>query len=428
MLRVEDTDTERSKPEFEEDLKTGLQWLGLQWDEFYKQSERTQIYEEYLRKLLDENKLYYCFCSKEDLEAEKQAMIVAGVPPKYSGRCSSLSKEEIGEKMAKNSPHVLRFRVIPKIITVKDMIRGSVKFDTELMGDLIVAKDLNQPLYNFTVVVDDAVMNITHVIRGEDHLSNTPKQILIAEALGFVSPEFAHLPMILNPDRSKMSKRFSDTSLTDYINQGYLKEAVVNFLAYLGWHPKKDKEVITIDELIKEFDLKRIQKGGAVFNSERLDWLNSHYLGKLTNQEFTDLAKKFLPEEWKLTETIVVSIRARTKKIADLRELVDFYFELPSYEAELLRWKEMELGRVTHNLQEAKNTLIKVTDDDFKVLKLEPILNSVIDQTKRGEFFWPLRVALSGKKTSPSPFEIMEALGKDESLRRIDIALNKCGK
>jgi len=428
VLRVEDTDIERSKPEFEEDLKMGLQWLGFQWDEFYRQSERTEIYEKYLRKLLEENKLYYCFCSKEDLEAEKQAMIVAGIPPKYSGRCSNLNKEEVEEKMAKNSQHVLRFRVIPKIITVKDMIRGSVKFDTGLMGDLIVAKDLNQPLYNFTVVVDDALMDITHVIRGEDHLSNTPKQILIAEALGFASPEFAHLPMILNPDRSKMSKRFSDTSLADYINQGYVKEAVVNFLAYLGWHPKEDKEVMKIDELIKEFDLKRIQKGGAVFNSERLDWLNNYYLSKLTNKEFINLAEKFLPSNWKLTETIVSSVRARTKKIADIRELVDFYFEFPDYDVELLKWKEMKKDQVIDNLNKAKDILMNMTDDDFNALKLETLLNSVINQDKRGEFFWPLRVALSGKKTSPGPFEIMEALGKEESLKRLNIAIDKCGK
>lgn len=428
VLRVEDTDTERSKPEFEEDLKNGLQWLGFEWDEFYRQSERTEIYGEYLRKLLVENKLYYCFCSKEDLEAEKQAMIVAGIPPKYSGRCSALSKEEVEDKIAKNSPHVLRFRIIPKIITVKDMIRGLVKFDTGLMGDLIVAKDLNQPLYNFTVVVDDAVMNITHVIRGEDHLSNTPKQILISEALGFASPEFAHLPMILNPDRSKMSKRFSDTSLTDYINQGYVKEAVVNFLAYLGWHPKEDKEVMTIGELIDEFDLKRIQKGGAIFNSERLDWLNNYYLSKLTNREFMELSKKFLPSDWKLTESIVSSVRSRTKKITDLRELVDFYFEFPDYDAELLQWKEMKKDQVINNLNKEIGILMGLADDDFNAVKLETALNSVIDQDKRGEFFWPLRVSLSGKKTSPGPFEIMEALGKVESLKRLNIALNKCGK
>ncbi len=428
VLRVEDTDTERSKPEFEEDLKIGLQWLGLEWDEFYKQSERTQIYEKYLRKLLDENKIYYCFCSKEDLEAERQAMIVAGFPPKYSGRCSQLSKEEVDEKMEKSSTHVLRFRVVPKIITVKDMIRGSVKFDTELMGDLIVAKDLNQPLYNFTVVVDDATMNITHVIRGEDHLSNTPKQILISEALGLTSPEFAHLPMILNPDRSKMSKRFSDTSLTDYINQGYLKEAVVNFLAYLGWHPKEDKEIMTIDELVAEFDLKRTQKGGAVFNSEKLDWLNSYYISKLTNQEFIDFAKKFLPYDWELTEAIVASVRARTKKITDLRELVDFYFELSNYASELLRWKEMGFAEVAENLRKAKDVATNIPEDDFKTQKLEEALNIIVNQDKRGELFWPLRVALSGKKISPGPFEVMEALGKEESLRRIDSALDKCEK
>ena len=281
ILRVEDTDKERSKPEHEEDIKMGLEWLGFTWDEFYKQSERTEIYEKYLRELLDKNKLYYCFCSKEDLEAERQAMMSQGIQPKYSGKCSALESDEVEKRLSNREDHVLRFRVPNDTISVKDVIRGMVKFDTTLMGDIIIAKDLNNPLYNFTVVVDDALMKITDVIRGEDHLSNTPKQVLIAEALGFESPRFAHLPIILNPDRSKMSKRFSDTALSDYINQGYLNQAMVNFLAYLGWHPKEDKEIMNIDELVKEFDLGRVQKGGAVFNAEKLEWLNSYYVSHL---------------------------------------------------------------------------------------------------------------------------------------------------
>jgi len=307
-----------------------------------------------------------------------------------------------------------------------------VKFDTTLMGDIIIAKDLNNPLYNFTVVVDDALMEITDVIRGEDHLSNTPKQVLIAEALGFESPRFAHLPIILNPDRSKMSKRFSDTALSDYINQGYLNQAMVNFLAYLGWHPKEDKEIMNIDELVKEFDLGRVQKGGAVFNAEKLEWLNSYYVSHLEDVELIKAASKFVPKEWILTKEIIASVKNRLKKLNEIRELVDFYFELPDYDKELLKWKEMSFEDVVSNLQAVAEVLeggsvMALTQTKYEGTKVfESALAGLAEKNGKGEIYWPLRVALSGKKASPGPLEIMEALGKEESLERIKSAIKKC--
>jgi len=426
ILRIEDTDKERSKPEFEEDIKMGLGWLDLKWDEFYRQSDRVPIYREYLEKLLAEGKLYHCFCSKEDLESERQAMLSQGIPPKYSGRCGGLSKEQVKSKLDAGAPYVLRFRVPGSLLSVKDIIRGTVKFDTSLIGDMIIARDLDQPLYNFTVVVDDALMEVSHVIRGEEHLSNTPKQVLIAEALGFELPQFAHLPMILNPDRSKMSKRFGDTAFKEYVSGGYLKEALINFIAYLGWHPKEDKEVMTIDELVKEFDLKRAQKGGAVFNVEKLDWLNSYYLSRLDADKFIEEAERFVPPSWKLTPAVVASVKNRIKKMNELKDLVSFYFELPDYDSDLLVWKNMEISEVKESLEKSLGFVSGLPEGGFKSKFLEDNMNALVGSGDRGKLFWPLRVALSGQKASPGPFEIMEALGKEESVKRIKKAIEKC--
>ncbi len=427
ILRIEDTDKERSRPEFEENIKSGLKWLGLNWDEFYKQSERIDIYKKYLEQLLQENKAYYCFCSKEDLEAEKQALMSQGIQPKYSGKCGNLRKDEIKERLERKDSYVLRFRVQNTILSIKDIIRGTVKFDTSLIGDLIIARNLDEPLYNFAVVVDDALMEITHVIRGEEHLSNTPRQVLIAQALGFTSPQFAHLPLILNPDRSKMSKRFSDTALKDYISSGYLKEAMINFLGYLGWHPREDKEIMSLEELANEFDLGRVQKGGAIFNPEKLNWLNGYYLNKLDISEFIEIAKQFIPSHWHLTEPIVASVKGRIKKFSEFKELVDFYFELPNYDKELLKWKDLELVKIVDSLKKTLLFIENTEPDEFSAEHLEEGLNNLTESGKRGELFWPVRVALSGKSASPGPGEIMEALGKEETLKKIKFAIEKCG-
>lgn len=427
VLRIEDTDKKRSKPEFEEDIKNGLSWLGLTWDEFVRQSDRTKVYREYLEKLLEEKKVYYCFCTAEELEDERQIMLTQGLAPKYSGKCRSLTDSDVKERLDRGEGHILRFKVGDTNIQFKDMIRGDISFDTSLMGDMAVARDLDRPLYNFAVVVDDALGGITHVIRGEDLLSSTPLQILIMKALGFDVPKFAHLPMILNPDRSKMSKRFADTALTDYIKDGYLKEAMVNFLAFLGWHPKGDKEVMGINEIIEEFDIERVQKGGAVFNIDKLNWLNSNYVREVDVSVFVEMAKEYLPKSWELTPAMAVSVRGRVDKLSEVKDLVDFYFELPEYGADLLRWRKESMQDAAVHLREGLEFMKKVSEDKFTREFLEKEILDKLPKESRGSTLWPMRVALSGKSASPGPFEIMEALGKQESERRVSEAIKKTG-
>lgn len=427
ILRIEDTDKKRSKEEFEENIISGLKWLGIEWDEFYKQSENVDTHKEYLEKLLKEGWAYYCFCSKEDLEADRQEMLAEGVAPKYSGRCRRLKEVEVRERLENGEGHAIRFKVGDGKISFKDLIRGEVSFDTALIGDFVIARDIEDPLYHFAVVVDDALTKITHVIRGEDHISNTPRQIMIMKALGFDIPEYAHLPIILNPDRSKMSKRFSDTALSDYIENGFLSEAMVNFLAYLGWHPKEDKEIMSLDEIVQEFSLDRVQKGGAVFNVEKLEWLNNAYIKEMSVEEFLERVRPFLPKDWDLNEKMVGSVQGRVERLSDAKELLEFYFELPEYEEKDLAWKDTRMVDVTEHLQGSLETIEEIPEKKFEEKYLEETFLAKIDKKKRGEVLWPLRFALSGQKASPSPFEIMEALGKEESVRRVKLGLNKIG-
>ena len=425
ILRIEDTDFERSKEEFTQNIIAGLSWLGLSWDEFYKQSERISIYRGYLENLIEEGKAYPCFCSKEDLEAERQAMLSQGLAPKYSGKCRAIPKEEAAKKVEAGDSYVIRFKTPETEVSFKDLIHGTIKFETAPIGDFVIARNFDQPLYQFAVVVDDMLMKINHVIRGDDHISNTPKQILIAKALGAEIPHFAHIPMILNPDRSKMSKRFADTSLQDYIDKGYLNEAIVNFLALLGWHPQDDQEVMSMEEIIKKFDIARVQKGGAVFNSEKLDWFNTYYLSHLPDEKLLEEAKKFLPSEWNVNSKMLDSVKTRTKNLSELKEALAFYFELPEYPKDLLRWKEETNERVAENLRETLKLLEDTEDDLFTEKALEAKIMFMLGEKSRGEWLWPLRVSLSGQKNSPGPFEMMGALGKAESVRRVQAGIRE---
>ncbi len=459
ILRIEDTDVERSSPEYEKDILEGIKWLGLDWDEGpggqvpyigdygpYRQSERLDIYEKYLKQLLDENKAYYCFCSKEQLESDRQAMLAQGLAPKYSGRCRSLDEKESEKRIANNEPAVIRFKIPETEIEFNDLVRGRVKFDSSLIGDIVIARNLKSPLYNFSSVIDDFEMKINYVIRGEEHLSNTPKQILIQKALGFETPEYAHLPLILTPSRAKLSKRFLESSLNDYKNQGYLAEAVINFLALLGWHPKDDREILSVEDLISEFSLKRVQKAGAVFNVEKLDWLNGQYIKKMSAADLTKRIKNFVPPEWSTKERKELLVRAvsiekeRVKQLNDFKELADFFFELPDYEVDLLAWPrpvpapsseegtekaQVDKEKILANLKLLIEEINKAFKADFNEESLEKLITPLTEVWGRGELLWPLRVALSGKEASPGPFEIMEVLGKEETLRRLDIAMQK---
>ncbi len=426
ILRIEDTDTQRSELRYEEDIKKSLSWLGLSWDELYRQSERLERYEFYLKMLLEKKYAYYCFCSEKDLEDEYEAQLSQGITPKYSGKCLSLSDSEVKDRLGKERA-VIRFKMPEKEVSFHDLIRGKVTFDTRLIGDIIIAKGLNEPLYNFANVVDDFEMDITHVVRGEEHISNTPRQIMLQEALGFSALTYAHLPLILGPNKKKLSKRDLAKSIGDYRTEGYIPEAMINFLVLLGWHPKKDREVLEVKEMIEEFSFERVQKAGGIFNPEKLDWLNAHYLRSKNTNELAELLTSFIPKEWtndmeRLKKVIEIQ-KDRMKRLGEFISLSDIFFELPEYEKILLVWKKSDIPTTIENLIRTEKILSSL--HDFSKEHIEQALRDFIEERGRGDVLWPLRASLSGKSASPGPFELAELLGKEESLRRISVAIKK---
>ena len=459
VLRIEDTDRERSKPEWEKDVLENLEWLGLKWNEGpFRQSERTELYKKHLEKLIEEKKAYYCYCLPDELEAQRQDQMSRGEAPRYTGTCRTAGDRE-------GKPSVIRFLTVSKQITFQDLIRGKISFDTALLGDFVIAKDLETPLYNFSVVIDDNEMNITHVIRGEDHIPNTPKQILMQEALGLSQPQYAHLPLLLGEDRTKLSKRHGDNSVTKFREQGYLPEAAINFLSLLGWNPGDNREIFSLEQLIKEFSLKHIQKGGAIFNINRLNYINGYYLRKKSLKELTELCLPYFVHEglieptwkeksvaganivgghlgWKLIqecivtqtkekisltqlEHIVALYQERLQKVSDIVELTDFFFvkEL-DYPKELLQWKKATDEETKESLKQVENILEEI--DQWDKENLEKIIMPKANAGKdRGYMLWPFRVALTGKKASAGPFEIAEVLGKEQTIQRVQDAQKK---
>ncbi len=444
VLRIEDTDRERSEKKYEAEMIEGLAWLGLDWDEGplpdggrivadeagaygpYRQSRRTEIYKKYLEELLAKGEAYYCYCTKEELEAQREAMASQGLPPKYNGHCRNLKAPPPGRQ-----PQVIRFKVPEAAVAFKDLVRGKIVFDAALLGDQIIAKDLQTPLYNFAVTVDDELMKITHVIRGEDHLSNTPKQILMQRALGFSEPIYAHIPLILNSDRSKMSKRFADTALSQYRSRGYLPQAMLNFLALLGWHPKGDREVMSAHELIDAFELERVQSSGAVFTEDKLNWLNREHMKKLTDKVMVEALEPILQDEGiqaspAFLERLVAVERNRANTLRDIVDNGRFFFTLGDYDASLLVGRDMAATDALLALKDAEVVLQKLAPESFSAREtLQGAVAYIVGERKRGVVFWPLRVALSGLKASPDPLDIMTVLGKEASLKRISQAIKK---
>jgi len=422
ILRIEDTDRERSDPEFEKDIIESLGWLGIEWDELYRQSERIEIYRKYLEKLLAEGRAYRCFCSTDELEAKRQEQMARGAAPKYNGKCKLFSEKEVKERINRGEGSIIRFKSPVKKVRFHDIVRGNIEFDSELIGDFSIAKDLDSPLYNFAVVVDDFEMKISHVIRGEDHISNTPKQILLQEALGFNQPKYAHLPLILGPDRSKLSKRHGAVAVSEYRKQGYLPEALNNFMAFLGWNPDTDKEAFSMKDLVKEFSLEKVQKSGAVFNVQRLDYLNGYYIRQMPLKELAALCQKYLPlAEPRYVEKITAIYRERLKKLSEITELADFFFkEKIEYNKELLRWKKMEDKELAKVIDKLEKLLSKIKEGEWTKENLEKVLMPEAEKMgDRGSLLWPLRAALTGKKASAGPFEVAEILGKEKTLARI---------
>ena len=466
ILRIEDTDKERSKPEFEQDIIENLEWLNIKYDSLYRQSERMEIYKKYLKKLLDDKKAYYCFCTVEELEAKKQDQISRGLASKYNGKCAKLSPKEIEKKLANEENYIIRFKTPFQKIKFNDMVRGRVEFDTKLIGDFSIARNLDSPLYNFSVVVDDFEMKINHVIRGEDLLPNTPKQILLQKALKFPQPQYAHLPLILGSDKSKLSKRHGAVSVTDYEKEGYLAETLINFLAFLGWNPGTEREIYSLAALVKDFSMEKVQKSGAVFNIKKLDSLNGFYIRQKSVKKLAELCIPYLIESklikpvFKSQEKLpnltgimgkeivqkyividtkeevsleylerIVSInQERIKKLPEIIGLSDFFFKKElKYEKNLLKWKGVGDNELKSILNKLEKILSDIKDKDWNRKNLEKVLISEAEQTAkelnkgedRGYLLWPLRVALTGKKSSASPFEIAEILGKDKTIKRI---------
>lgn len=464
ILRIEDTDKQRSELKWTEDAIDSLKWLGINWDEGpdiggpygpYKQSQKLNVYENYIKKLLAEGKAYYCFCTPEELEARRQDQMARGIAPIYDGRCSRLPKAETEKNLAENKPSVIRFKIANKKVKFHDLIRGDVEFDTGLLGDIVIAKDMQNPLYHFVVIIDDYEMKISHVIRGEEHLPNTARQILIQEALDIPRPIYAHLPLMLNADRSKMSKRKSDVAVSDYKKAGYLPEAIINFMVLLGWNPgtlrpgsgQAEKEIFSMHELEKEFSLEKVQKAGAVFNILKLDNINGVYIREKSIEKLTELCLPFLVQagliekfngDQKIKETgeeitklklekIISAYKERLKKLSEIVEFTDFFFkDKLVYEKELLNWKEMKSQDIKESLLLCDKTLGSL--DAWGIKEMEEALFPEIikfniqkgyQENNKGYVMWPLRVALSGKKASASPFEIAEILGKEKTLKRI---------
>ncbi|MEX2547196.1 MAG: glutamate--tRNA ligase [Chloroflexota bacterium] len=455
ILRMEDTDVARSTIEYEKDILDSLHWLGIDWDEGlevagmpakgpygpYRQMQRLDRYAAVAQTLLAEDKAYYCYCTQEELAADRMAQQAAHQPPHYVGRCAHLTPEEQRAKKAQGRKPVIRFRVGEGVVAFDDIVRGRVEIDTTALGgDLIIVRSDGTPLYHFSVCVDDVDMAITHVIRGEDHLSNTPKHILLFRALGAEVPQFAHLPLILNPDRTKMSKRKSQTAVADYRAQGFIPEAFVNFLALLGWSSGTEEEIFTLDELAQRFELSSVHSAGAVFDRERLEWLNGQWIRKLSDEELVERCLPFLMHDLEkvrdeggvvhmpTTEDLrplVPIIRERLPMLAAIGPLVDFLFvEEVTVEPDMLIPKRWDAAAAADALKAARGVIAKVGEVSFEADELEAPLRALAEERgwKAGDLFMAIRVAVTGRTATPPLFDTLVALGYERSLQRLDAA------
>ncbi|MBI5789766.1 MAG: glutamate--tRNA ligase [Candidatus Schekmanbacteria bacterium] len=420
ILRIEDTDLARSTPAAVEAILDGLAWMGIDWDEGpYFQTERFDLYKAQVKRLLEIGAAYYCNCPPEELEAQREQARKEGRKPKYNGRC-----RELNIRPAADKPAAVRFKCpLGGETVVDDLVKGRVVFNNAELDDLIIARSDGVPTYNFVVVVDDALMRITHIIRGDDHLNNTPRQILLYQALGFDLPRFAHLPLILGSDRTPLSKRHGATSVTAYREQGYLPQALVNFLARLGWGCG-DEEVFSREELIKKFSLENVGKSAGVFNQEKLVWLNSHYIQNTPAEELALLLQPYLKERglsggslpW--LSRVVKTLQPRSKTLVEMIKGARFYF-LNGLDYDLKLVEKFFNPAICQSFTLLAQRFNDVKSFDQKVL--EDVTAQLIQDKglKFKELAQPLRVALTNSQVSPGLFETMEALGKEKVISRL---------
>lgn len=413
-LRIEDTDKARSTKEAEQSITDALTWLGINWDgELVRQSDNVSRHKSLLQQLLRDGKAFYCHHSQEELEAERKQQEEKKEAPRH------ICEHKHDQQMGGRDPEILGDGIIrlavdansERVVTFEDRIRGKIEFKASLLGDFSIARDIDDPLYNFAVVADDLEMGITHVIRGEDHISNTPKQILVYEAFGKEPPRLAHLPLVLAPDRSKLSKRHGAVSVVDY-KKDYLPEALVNFLGGLSY--TFSKEIISKEEMVNEFELSKVHKSGAVFDVQKLNWLNSQYIKKLSPAQFKNLTNLNVSDE------AVSLITERLEKLSDAQDF-DYFWKEPEYDKNLLKWKKASLEESVEALKKVQDILEKT---DFDSDKLRNTLDELGKELgDRGLAYWPLRVALTGKERSPDSVDVAVVLGRDKVLERIKKAV-----
>lgn len=437
ILRIDDTDLERSSEESYRQILSSLKWLGLDWDEGpYLESERLELYRRAAERLLQEGKAYLCYCTPEELAARRQEAQAKGLAPMYDRRCRHLTPQERCRLEDEGRRPAIRLSVPDSGTTVvKDVIRGEVVFDNATIDDFIIVKSNGMPTYNFATVVDDHDMGITHVIRAEEHLSNTPKQILVFQALGYELPVFAHVPMILAPDRSKLSKRHGATSVEEYRDAGYLPEAIINYLALLGWSPEGEEEILPLETIIRQFSLERVSKNAAIYDTKKLTWINGHYLREGDLDRITRLAIPFLqakglvpdpfPEEYyPYVRSAVGAVRDRVKTLGEVAEAASYFFaNISEYEEKGVRKFFAQPG-VIPLLQKAKERLqglevftAETTERAYRELAAE--LN-----IPAGQLIHPTRLAVSGRTMGPGLFDILEILGRDKVVGRLDRAIS----
>lgn len=449
ILRIEDTDLERSSRESERGIIEALQWLGISWDEGievggengpYRQTERLDTYEEYTRTLLANGQAYHCYCSEEELEEERQGLIAKGETPRYLGKCRSLTEgQRLAFEKGGRKP-VVRFKVPEgQQILINDLVRGKVVFDSDGIGDYIIVKSDGIPTYNYAVVIDDVLMGITHVVRGEEHLSNTPRQVLIYEALGKEAPDFAHISLILNTEGRKMSKRDGDTAVIDYASKGYLPQAVVNFIALLGWSPSGEQEFFSMEELTREFSLEKVSKSPAVFDLNKLNHINAHYLKETPDEELVDLVLPFLREKGLFTEELssadrnwiagfVGAIKEKINHLSEIKEYIHYFvgteIDQPDEEARAILQGET----VPAVLELFRNKVIALDVLDSAAAK--GILKGITKELnlKGKDVFMPTRIALSGQMHGPDLDRIMALLGKDNIIVRLEQTMENLGR
>ncbi len=441
ILRIEDTDADRTIEDSIEQILDGMTWLGMDWDEGpkvggeygpYYQSQRRHLYHKAAERLIQSGRGYWCYCTPDELKQSREEAMRRGVAPMYDGKCRRLSEEDQDRLKAEGRKPALRLLTPDTGSTLfDDVIRGNIEFDNAHVGDFVVMKSDGYPTYNFACVVDDASMQISHVIRADEHISNTPKQIMIYESLGISPPKFAHVPMILAPDRSKLSKRHGAMSVQEFRELGYLPEALLNYLAFLGWTPSGESEVLSQDQMIAQFELKQVSKNASIYDIQKLSWMNGHYMRSIDINRLVSVTVPFMQrhgligstateQDMKYLKAILESMRDRVKTLAEIPEAIEyFYRDFDTYDEKGVK-KQFTKPGVAELLNEAA-TRLEFAPPDLDATKAEEIYRALIAERgiSSGQLIHPTRLALTGRTIGPGLFDVIALLGRELSVKRL---------